>query len=644
MAEGTEVVRFHHAHGVTLPPGALPGEASVATVASIQEVAARATESDGATVLLLSRALLHATAGDSALHALPEEVVVVALDAEALEAAERTGRLFLSIDGERSTAGARRALRAAALHAARCRGEARSRLDLERLQTVGLSLLAERRLDSLLGRILAEVRRLTASDAGSLFLAERGDDGATRLRFLLAQNASIPDLALTETTLEIDDHSIAGHAALHRCPLRIDDVRDLPADAPFVFREELDRAIGYHSRSMLVVPLENARRELVGVLQLVNKTRRASTSLRDEESARAFVVPYDDADVHAAHVLAGHAAVAIETARLQRAIERLFEGFITAAVTAIEQRDPVTSGHSLRVATLSCELAAAVDRVSSGPLGTLRFGREQLRELRYAALLHDFGKVGVRESVLNKAKKLPPVMEERIRGRFRTLRALLLARQHEQRAAWLVENGSAGFELAEKRIAAEIERERAKLDAFERALETANEPSVLPESTAAVLADSGAIVFSDADGKLERWLAPEELRFVSLPRGSLDDEEREEIESHVVHTHRFLSQIPWTDELGRVPEIAYGHHEKLDGSGYPRGMRGPAIAPATRVLTVADIFDALTAGDRPYKPGLPPERALDILRSDAKAGRIEGALVDLLVDSGLWRSIVSPRA
>ena len=391
---------------------------------------------------------------------------------------------------------------------------------------------------------------------------------------------------------------------------------------------------------MLVVPMKDHKDRVVGVLQLINRKRDARAAIRNDGDAAAHVLPYGEREVGIVHSLAGQAAVSIENGRLYRDIENLFEGFIKAAVTAIDQRDPTTSGHSVRVATLTCDIAEVMDRVAAGPFRDVRFSREQMKELRYAGLLHDFGKVGVREEVLVKSKKLPPVMLERIEARFDLIRRTLEAEFHRQRADYIHERGREGLDEFLARLDEQFRAESERVLKFQQAIRESNEPRILPEASAEILKEIAEATFPDFQGKTVSYLTGEELHYLSIPKGSLDPDERKQIESHVTHTFNFLSQIPWTEDLSRVAEIAYGHHEKLDGTGYPRGVQGAVIPVQTRIMTVSDIFDALTASDRPYKRALPPQRALEILDMEGKAGQLDAAIVQLLLESQVYRKVL----
>jgi response regulator RpfG family c-di-GMP phosphodiesterase len=307
-------------------------------------------------------------------------------------------------------------------------------------------------------------------------------------------------------------------------------------------------------------------------------------------------------------------------------VERLLEGFVRAAVLAIEARDPTTAGHSERVARLTVAFARALEAAPPPRYRGIHFTAEELRQLHYAGLLHDFGKVAVHEDVLVKANKLRPGQLELLAARFDLIRAML---DNEELRARL-----------EGRGAGASEARRAELDAFWRCIEASNRPTVLAKQVSDELHEIASRTFVDVRGEARPYLLPSEVALLSIPRGSLSDEERREIESHVSHSYRFLQRIPWTDPLVRVPEIAGGHHEKLDGRGYPRGSGATEIPVETRMMTIADVFDALTASDRPYKRAMPPDRAIDILQGEARSGAIDADLLGVFVEREVWREVV----
>jgi HD-GYP domain-containing protein (c-di-GMP phosphodiesterase class II) len=384
---------------------------------------------------------------------------------------------------------------------------------------------------------------------------------------------------------------------------------------------------------MMTIPMKDHQNEVIGVLQLVNRKRDFQARLTTLDQVEAQIIPYTKRNVEIVSALAGQAAVSIENSQLYESIERLFEGFVKASVTAIEQRDPTTFGHSGRVASMTVGLARAVDRTSAGPYRDINFTREQIRQIRYAGLLHDFGKVGVREQVLVKAKKLYPPDLALVRQRYAFVRRTAERDFQHQRADYLERCGQDGYrEFLEK---LEIDhRERLKeLDRFMQLIVESNEPTVLPAGNFEALLGFAQVYYQDLDGQNLPYLTDDEVRFLSIRKGSLDENERLEIESHVTHTYRVLNQIPWTKELQDIPGIAYGHHEKLDGTGYPRKVRGDQIPIQTRMMTIADIFDALTASDRPYKRAVPLPRALDIMREEVKAGMLDANLLEVFVEA-----------
>jgi HD-GYP domain-containing protein (c-di-GMP phosphodiesterase class II) len=332
--------------------------------------------------------------------------------------------------------------------------------------------------------------------------------------------------------------------------------------------------------------------------------------------------------------------VSLENSRLYKDIQQLFESFVTAAVTTIEQRDPVTSGHSARVAAGTVALARHLGRVAHGPWAGTRFSEPELRELRYAALLHDFGKVGVREKILTKANKLYEEQWESIQQRF-----LLARTQHraERFEVWL-QAALQDPEAIQQRLPqllADLQQELAAFDTMLWTIQAANEPQVLADCHETELTCSRQWEFLYPDGLRRGLLSTAEIASLCVRRGSLTAAERTEIESHVTHTYHFLRAIPWTRDLARIPELAYAHHEKLDGSGYPRGLVGEDIPLGSRLITIADIFDALTASDRPYKRALPRERALGILEAEAREGKLDAALVQLWIEARAWEDMAA---
>ena len=534
---------------------------------------------------------------------------------------------------------------AARAETARARGEAAQRArEIGELTRIGVALGTERDIKTLLDLILTQARRITQSDAGSLYLVEMNEHGDKRLRFRLAQTFSKPEAPFVEHTIPVDRGSLAGYCAVTGDPLVIDDAYFLPPDVEYTINRSFDERYGYRTKSMLVIPMKDHKDEIIGVLQLINRKRNFEAILSAPADVDRQVVPFSKRTVELVTALAGQAAVAIENGRLYEDIEKLFEGFVLAAVHAIEQRDPTTYGHSGRVAGMTVGLAEVVDRAGDGPYRAISFSREQLREIRYAALLHDFGKVGVREQVLIKAKKLYPSDLSLVRHRHAFIRRTAEREFWRKRAEFLETNGKKGYDSFIEELEAAHAQELKELDRFLEIVMHANEPTILPDGSFEELKAWSKRMYLGVDGATEPFLSPDEVRYLSIRKGSLDDAERHEIESHVTHTYQFLQRIPWTRELQQIPLIAYGHHEKMDGRGYPRRITADAIPIQTRMMTISDIYDALTAQDRPYKRAVSFERAIDILTDEVKEGQLDADLFKLFIDAKVFQRQVEDAA
>ncbi len=476
---------------------------------------------------------------------------------------------------------------------------------LTALLEVGKAMASERDLDRLLQLILAEVTKVMGADRSSLFLV---DKERNELWSKIAQG-----LEMRELRIRIG-MGIAGYVAQTGKTVNIQDAYADPR-----FNQETDQRTGYRTRTILCVPMRNKLDDVIGVLQVLNKLDGVFTP-EDEELLLA---------------LSSQAAVAIENAILYEDIQRLFEGFIKASVYAIESRDPTTSGHSERVAILTVGLAEKVDRADFGLFAGITFSAQDMRELRYASLLHDFGKVGVREPVLVKGNKLYEHNLEGIIARFTFIKKSL-ENSYLQRKLSLALSLGPGCEAELAALDEELHRQLGQLEDQLHFILQANKPTILPQGGFERILEIAANTFMDVDGTKRPFLTTGEAENLSIGKGSLNVEERLEIESHVTHSFRFLRQIPWTKDLRRIPTIAYAHHEKLNGSGYPNGLRGEDIPFQAKLMTVCDIYDALTASDRPYKRALPPERALDILGLEVKDGNLDPELVRIFAEGKVW--------
>ena len=493
------------------------------------------------------------------------------------------------------------------------------------LADIGIALSAQRDPVKLLETLLTQARQLADCDAGSLYLIEE-IAGVRSLHFKLAQNdtASVP---FKEARLPLTTDSLSGYVALTGNELAIEDAYRIDASEPYSFNSSFDEKVGYRTRSLLVLPMCDHKARVIGVLQFINRRNRTHDGIT--------FVPFDAEVTDLLRAVASQAAVAIQKNDLLRQISQLFESFVQASVKAIEQRDPSTSGHSFRVAETTTALLAALPHSGLSRVSRSHRESEQLTEVRYAALLHDFGKVGVRENVLVKANKLTEERLEVIRYRFE-LQKERLRRIAVERELAVLHADPVEFELARRRIKQDLSRDLSRLDDYFTAITLANNPNVRAEGEFGHLEAIRQMEFGEFDGTTGHLITDHDLMALSVRRGSLTPHERREIEAHVSHTREFLAVLPWPPELARVPLIAGAHHEKLDGSGYPDGRRGDEIPLPSKVMTVCDIFDALTSMDRPYKPAVSVDTAFRILNEEAAVGLIDADIVGVFIESGSY--------
>jgi len=464
-------------------------------------------------------------------------------------------------------------------------------------------------LDTTLGSFLD----LVQCDAGSIYTVRKDSEGNPVLTFeaMITRSIDVHGVPehLSDVKFNIDDTSIVGRTAVSGRPILLNQ-----ASVESRVSSAVGETLNYTTRNILSGPLITPRGDLVGVVQLLNKLPVDGTVFDPHDFSP--LPPFDEKDERLFSIISGQAALAIENSLLLDEQERLMEGIVNACITAIEARDPTTSGHSVRVANYSIGLASAVNRTDWGPLRRVQFSSTQLRELRFAAMLHDIGKIGVREDVLQKEKKLHPRELEAVALRLQLMRS---------QASLLHFRGQQDCSEILRRVDS----------AWERVLE-ANEPSVLNRATSDLVKDLRSLSVPLDTGELLTALSEEECEKLCIPMGSLSESERIEIESHVNKTYDILRMIPWSKGLEQVPEIAYKHHENLDGSGYPNQITQQDILPQTRIMTICDIYDALIANDRPYKESMSPEKALDIISAQVKAGQLDANYFEIFVQARLF--------
>jgi len=500
---------------------------------------------------------------------------------------------------------------------------ARYRKERNQLIAIGTSLSSEKYLDKLLALILSETRDVVGADAGSIYVREHvpsGDLWTNRLLFKVAQNDSVN---MTEKAKEIPipitDNTISGYVALMGEPLLIDDVYKLDTLVPYSWSKGFDKRFNYRTKSMLTVPLKNMAGEVVGVLQLMNKKKDPRQKLGSPAAISQNVAPFSHSDEDFVRSIGSFAAVSIERVQLYQEIEDIFEGFLSSSAAAIDERDRVTSGHSLRVAEYAMALVDAINAETEGPFGSINFSEERKRQFKFAAYLHDIGKIGVPEALLTKESKLSDASLVALESRGDYIKTMI---------SWK----GAGADLPWKSV--------QELDDDVAFIRSISKAGFLPDDGVKRLEALRAKRFRPAGGEPRALCSDAEWEQLSIRKGNLTDKERDLINSHAVATRRILTKIPWTRELREIPYIASHHHEKLDGSGYPDRLKESDINLECRILAVVDIYEALVSQDRPYKPRMPVAKAVEILRSEAKARRLDAGVVEFFVAKGIHQLFV----
>lgn len=480
---------------------------------------------------------------------------------------------------------------------------------LERFSQIGLKLTAEKDVNKLLELILTECIKITDSDAGSIYIKEQIEE-SPQLIFMYTLNTSM-SFPFKSFKLPINMNSIAGACAMTGEIYNFKSMDETLNVLGFHHNRSFDESYGYETCNMLVIPLKNYNNEMIGVLQLINKKREPDFKFTAySKDFQPHVIPFDVSDEKIVGALASQAAMLIERGILFKDIENLLDSMIDTLVTALDRRDPITAGHSKRVASYAMALAKTINDVDYGQFADFYFSEEALKELYIAGMLHDVGKIGVREYVLMKRNKLSDDGIDRIRWRYKYIRRLL---------------GEAP--------------EAEALGEYLTRLEAINVGGFLKDEDRDLLNQLKDMTLTDTDGTVIPFLTPEEYEFLSVARGNLTASERKEINDHAVHTYNILSGIEWTRNLKLVPRIASDHHEKLNGAGYPEGRTAAELEIRARILAIADVFDALTAKDRPYKPAIPIDKSLDILEDDAAKGGLDPDLVAIFKNERAYERI-----
>jgi len=508
---------------------------------------------------------------------------------------------------------------------------------LEQLNAIGAALSKERDINRLLESILVAAKTITHADGGTLY---RMTEDGQALRFEIMRTDSLhiamggttghainfPHLPLKNDRGEANDSLVAAYAAIHDKTVNIADAYT-EAGFDFSGTRSFDQRTGYRSQSFLTVPMKNHEGEIIGVLQLINAIDPLDHQVKT----------FSSADQSLAESLASQAAIALTNRLLITQLEELFESFISLINLAIDEKSPYTGGHCQRVPALTMMLAEAADATRAGPLASFRMDERDRYELKIAGLLHDCGKVTTPVHVVDKATKLQTLFDRihLVDTRFEVLKRD--AEIHALRKQ-LALRGS-GDVAADDAIWQQYHEEVRALDEEREFLRKTNVGGeTMKDADLQRVRDIGSgRKWRNVDGVETEFLSADEVDNLTIRAGTLTLKERDIINHHIVATIKMLEQLPWPKHLTRVPEYAGGHHERMDGKGYPKGLTREQMSVQARMMGIADIFEALTARDRPYKHGMKLSQAMGIMANFKKNGHIDPDLFDVFVKQGVYR-------
>lgn len=493
---------------------------------------------------------------------------------------------------------------------------------VEDIINIGIALSAEKDRNRLLEMIVSEARRITNADAGTLYLCE-----GEYLIFKIMQNESMNTFRgghgdpIDLPPVPVKMENVSSYVALTRQSVNIPNVYQAK-EFDFSGPRKFDEATGYKTLSMLVIPLANHEDTVIGVLQLINA--------RNENGE---LIPFASHFENVIRSLASQAAIFITNMQLLNDIENLFNSFVEVMATAIDSRTPYNANHTRRVALLAGELARAINQEILADQKESVFNEEQIAQLVMAGWLHDIGKIATPLEVMDKATRIERQLEL-VMQRFDYIASAARVQYLEKKLELVGDEA----ELEELERCWQAEQEFLK-QARELVLQVDNPATFVDADIRDKLQKIATRTYRDSKGQLQPWLKEGELTALSVAKGTLTEKERSIMEDHVVVTARMLDKIPFTRKLKDVPYFASIHHEHLDGKGYPKGLKDEEIPIEGRILALVDVFDALTADDRPYKKAMPLEQALKILGFMVKDGELDGELLDIFIRNEVWGKI-----
>jgi HD-GYP domain-containing protein (c-di-GMP phosphodiesterase class II) len=505
---------------------------------------------------------------------------------------------------------------------------------LERLNAIGVALSSEHDNDRLLETILLGAKELTNADGGTLYTVT--EEGKLKFEIMRTQSLNIamggktgkaipfPPLPIYLPDGMPNINMVAAYSVINDKTVNIPDAY-LTEGFDFSGTHKFDEKMGYRSQSFLTVPMKNHENEIIGVLQLINAI----------DTMNGRIVAFSEAHQRLVESLASQAAVALTNKNLINGLKDLFESFIKLIADAIDEKSPYTGAHCQRVPDLTMMLAEAAIKTKSGPLKDFSMNEKEIYELKIAAWLHDCGKVTTPEHVMDKATKLQTIFDRihLIDSRFELLKS-------QREIAYLrmaIETAKSGKMLNILSLEEDIAALNKALDADKDFIRRVNVGSEImrPEDQLRVK-DIAKYEFINEDEKKVKFLSEEEVYNLTISRGTLTPEERKVINNHIVATINMLESLPYPKDLARVPEYAGGHHERMDGKGYPKGLTREQMSIPARMMGIADIFEALTSKDRPYKKAKKLSETMEILGKMKMDNHIDPDIFDLFVQEKIY--------
>ncbi|SDU64549.1 HD family phosphohydrolase [Desulfobacula phenolica] len=508
---------------------------------------------------------------------------------------------------------------------------------IDKLIKIGMALSSEKDINKLLEIMLDNVMEISNADAGSLYVL---DKKKKQLNFKIVRNYSMNirmgendgnECVLPPVPLEINNEqnlkNVSSYVAIMGKSVNINDVYDVKGIFDLSGPKKYDAITGYRTKSMLVIPLKNHKNNIIGVLQLIN-----SQDIETNE-----IINFSSYDEYLITSIASLAAVALTNAQLIQNLKELISAFITSMAAAIDEKSPYTGGHIRRVVDLSMLIAKAINKSDNQKFIDIVFNADELEELRIAAWMHDVGKMTVPEYLIDKATKLEKIIDriDLVETRFQLIETLIQKDHLNEKIELLNKEGhiESHIKQLEKKFQLTVDSLRQDLNFIKSCNNTGD---FMPEENIARIKKIGnkRYVFNN---KSFPFLNDDEVENLCIQKGTLTDKERLIIENHAKVTQKITGELPFPDELSRVSEFASNHHERPDGKGYPNGFSGEQLAIQSRIIAIADIFEALTAKDRPYREPMNLSKAIKILEFMQKDNQIDRDIYELFMNAGIYK-------